>query len=69
MNKITGKTVVNNQYNKTIYAALAGAALTVVFVALSDYGVSISTELQGAITTFTMMLTTLLVKNRDTASG
>ena len=69
MDKITNTTVINNQYNKTIYTALAGAGLTIIFVALGDYGVEVSTELQGAITTFTMMLTTLLVKNRGTASG
>lgn len=69
MHKITKTKVINNQYNKTVYTALAGAGLTIIFVALGDYGVDVSTELQGAITTFTMMLTTLLVKNRDSASS
>lgn len=68
MQRITNAKVINNQYNKTIYTALAGAALTVIFVALKDYGVDVSIELQGAVTTFTMMLTTLLVKNREQAS-
>jgi len=68
LQRITNAKVINNQYNKTIYTALAGAALTVIFVALKDYGVDVSIELQGAVTTFTMMLTTLLVKNREQAS-
>ncbi|GJM14963.1 MAG: hypothetical protein DHS20C13_02900 [Thermodesulfobacteriota bacterium] len=69
MHRITNTKVINNQYNKTVYTAIAGAGLTIIFVALKDYGVDVSTELQGAITTFTMMLTTLFVKNRNTASA
>jgi len=68
LDKISKTTVINNQYNKTVYTAIAGAALTIIFIALKDYGVDVSIELQGAVTTFTMMLTTLLVKNRDRAS-
>lgn len=55
----------NNQYNKTIYTALVGAGLTVIFVGLGDYDIEVSTELQGAVTTFLMMLTTLFVKNKQ----
>lgn len=68
MDKITNTGFINNKYNKTVYTALAGAGLTIIFIALKDYGVDVSTELQGAVTTFTMMLTTLLVKNRERAS-
>ena len=68
MDKITNTTIINNQYNKTVYTAIAGAGLTIIFIALKDYGLEASTELQGAVTTFTMMLTTLLIKNRDVAS-
>lgn len=68
MDKISKTTVINNQYNKTVYTAIAGAGLTIIFIALKDYGIEASTELQGAVTTFAMMLTTLLVKNRDRAS-
>ena len=68
MHRIANTKVINNQYNKTVYTALAGAGLTIIFVALKDYGIDVSTELQGAITTFTMMLTTLFVKNKDAAS-
>jgi len=68
LHRITNTKVINNQYNKTVYTAIAGAGLTIIFIALKDYGVDLSIELQGAITTFTMMLTTLLVKNRDVAS-
>lgn len=67
LHKIANTKVINNQYNKTVYTALAGAGLTIIFIALKDYGVDVSTELQGAVTTFTMMLTTLFVKNRDNA--
>ena len=63
MQRITNTKVINNHYNKTVYTAL-----TVIFVALGDYGIEVSTELQGAVTTFTMMLTTLLVKNRGKQS-
>ena len=68
MDKITKTGFINNQYNKTVYTALAGAGLTIIFIALKDYGFEVSTELQGAITTFTMMLTTLLVKNRNVSA-
>jgi len=68
LDKITNTTIINNQYNKTVYTAIAGAGLTIIFIALKDYGVDVSIELQGAVTTFIMMLTTLLVKNRDVAS-
>ena len=69
MDKITNTTIINNQYNKTVYTAIAGAGLTIIFIALKDYGLEASTELQGAVTTFIMMLTTLLVKNRDVVSN
>ena len=69
LDRVTSTKIINNQYNKTVYTALAGAGLTIIFVALSDYGIDVSTELQGAITTFTMMLTTLFVKNRDRTSN
>ena len=65
----TSTKIINNQYNKTVYTALAGAGLTIIFIALSDYGIDVSTELQGAITTFTMMLTTLFVKNKGASSN
>jgi hypothetical protein len=69
LQRITNTKVINNQYNKTVYTALAGAGLTIIFVALKDYGINVSTELQGAVTTFTMMLTTLLVRNKEKAPG
>lgn len=63
--KNTATGIMNNQYNKTIYTALVGAGLTVIFVGLGDYDIEVSTELQGAVTTFLMMLTTLFVKNKQ----
>ena len=43
MQRITNTKVINNHYNKTVYTAL-----TVIFGALGDYGIEVSTELQGA---------------------
>jgi len=57
--------VVNNKYNKTAYTAIVGAGLTVVYILLNDYGIDVSPALQGATTTFAMMLTTLFVKNKS----
>ena len=59
------KTVANNKYNKGIYTGIVGAGLTLIFVSMGDYNIVISPELQGAITTFLMMLTTIIVPNKE----
>lgn len=59
------KNILNNKYNKGIYSGIAGAGLTIVFTALKDNGVDVSVELQGSITTFVMLLITLLVGNKS----
>ena len=60
------KPVLNSQYNKGVYSGLVGAGLTVIFTSLADYGYPITPQLQGAVTTFLMMLTAIVVKNRGT---
>jgi len=62
--KDQAKSILDNQYNKATWSGFAGAILTMLFVGLGDYGVDVSTGLQGAITTVVMIGITLWKKNK-----
>ena len=58
--------ILHTQYNKAVYVTLYNAIITVLVVALHDFGhYEVSATLQGAVATLGSALFTWLIPNAD----
>jgi len=56
--------VLNTQYNKSIYTAVVGAAVAFLYGVLAEFGINVSADLQTQTLILAMAITTLLVGNK-----